>query len=124
MTVLFHGIKVHTEKDDLCAKSSCPINGAFTLNNAEALPSYTPPVSDCALRLSRRDVVLCNSSAFVLEKCDRCSVPTTFEFLSLHGRSFHLKTSFGCLCLHFSICQHLKIFGIFIQFKKIHFPSF
>lgn len=45
VTVSFHGIKVHTEKDDLCSKAACPIKGEFTLNNSEALPSYTPPGS-------------------------------------------------------------------------------
>jgi hypothetical protein len=43
VTVSFHGIKIHTEKDDLCSKSSCPITGDFTLNNSEPLPQFTPP---------------------------------------------------------------------------------
>ncbi|CAM6091308.1 unnamed protein product [Calypogeia fissa] len=45
VTVSFFGIKVHTEKDDLCSKSNCPINGEFTLNSQEFLPQYTPPGS-------------------------------------------------------------------------------
>lgn len=41
--VFYLGVPVHTEKDDLCAKTSCPISpGEFSLKNSEGLPEFTP----------------------------------------------------------------------------------
>lgn len=46
ITVYFHNIPVHSERDDLCSKTACPIQpGEFVLKNSEVLPGYTPPVS-------------------------------------------------------------------------------
>ena len=43
--VFYLGVPVHTEKDDLCSKTSCPIlPGEFALNNSEGLPDFTPTV--------------------------------------------------------------------------------
>jgi hypothetical protein len=43
--VSFHGVTVHTEKNDICDKSACPIApGEFVLKNTEVLPGITPPV--------------------------------------------------------------------------------
>eukprot|EP00246_Nothoceros_aenigmaticus_P006380 TRINITY_DN19228_c0_g1_i1.p1 TRINITY_DN19228_c0_g1~~TRINITY_DN19228_c0_g1_i1.p1 ORF type:complete len:171 (+),score=28.08 TRINITY_DN19228_c0_g1_i1:103-615(+) len=46
ITVYFHNIPVHTEKDDICSKTTCPIKpGEFALQNSEVLPEITPPGS-------------------------------------------------------------------------------
>eukprot|EP00246_Nothoceros_aenigmaticus_P007113 TRINITY_DN20748_c0_g1_i1.p1 TRINITY_DN20748_c0_g1~~TRINITY_DN20748_c0_g1_i1.p1 ORF type:complete len:179 (+),score=15.83 TRINITY_DN20748_c0_g1_i1:113-649(+) len=46
ITVYFHSIPVHSERDDLCAKTKCPIKpGDFVLENSEVLPKITPPGS-------------------------------------------------------------------------------
>eukprot|EP00244_Chara_vulgaris_P005397 TRINITY_DN2131_c0_g1_i1.p1 TRINITY_DN2131_c0_g1~~TRINITY_DN2131_c0_g1_i1.p1 ORF type:complete len:161 (-),score=20.45 TRINITY_DN2131_c0_g1_i1:745-1227(-) len=42
--VYFHGILVHSEKDDLCDKTSCPVHvGDFVFRNKQDLPWFTPP---------------------------------------------------------------------------------
>ncbi|KAL3677208.1 hypothetical protein R1sor_027156 [Riccia sorocarpa] len=43
VTVSFYGIKVHTEKDNLCGKTECPIKGDFNLESSQELPPFTPP---------------------------------------------------------------------------------
>ncbi|KAH8954135.1 hypothetical protein BDL97_08G064300 [Sphagnum fallax] len=46
VTVSFHGIPVHVERNDICSKLKCPIGpGSFTLENTEPLPRITPPGS-------------------------------------------------------------------------------
>jgi hypothetical protein len=45
VTVSFHGIPVHVERNDVCSQLKCPIGpGSFTLENTELLPTLTPPV--------------------------------------------------------------------------------
>eukprot|EP00270_Netrium_digitus_P019223 TRINITY_DN7546_c0_g1_i2.p1 TRINITY_DN7546_c0_g1~~TRINITY_DN7546_c0_g1_i2.p1 ORF type:complete len:272 (+),score=49.77 TRINITY_DN7546_c0_g1_i2:24-818(+) len=42
--VFFHGIPLHTEKDDLCIKTTCPVSpGDFLFTNSQNLPRITPP---------------------------------------------------------------------------------
>ncbi|GBG67941.1 hypothetical protein CBR_g1060 [Chara braunii] len=42
--VFFHGVPVHLEEDDLCEKTSCPVQiGDFVFRNAQDLPGVTPP---------------------------------------------------------------------------------
>ncbi|GBG63063.1 hypothetical protein CBR_g36548 [Chara braunii] len=44
VNVYFHGILVHSEKDDLCDKTSCPVQiGDFVFRNKQDLPWFTPP---------------------------------------------------------------------------------
>ncbi|KAL2609050.1 hypothetical protein R1flu_027623 [Riccia fluitans] len=43
VTVSLYGFKVHTERDDLCGKTNCPIKGDFNLKSAQELPPFTPP---------------------------------------------------------------------------------
>ncbi|BBN18818.1 hypothetical protein MPTK1_8g05740 [Marchantia polymorpha subsp. ruderalis] len=43
VTVSLYGFKVHTERDDLCGKTECPIKGDFSLSSSQALPVFTPP---------------------------------------------------------------------------------
>jgi len=46
VTVSFHGVPVHVERDDICNKAECPIApGDFVLKNTEVLPGFTPPGS-------------------------------------------------------------------------------
>lgn len=46
VTVSFHGIPVHVERNDVCSQLKCPIGpGSFTLENTELLPTLTPPGS-------------------------------------------------------------------------------
>lgn len=41
--VYYLGVPVHTEKDDLCIRTSCPVApGDFAINNSEGLPDFTP----------------------------------------------------------------------------------
>jgi hypothetical protein len=52
--VYYLGVPVHTEKDDLCSKTSCPIlPGEFALRNSEELPDFTPTVCLFSLSISR-----------------------------------------------------------------------
>ncbi|KAJ7536368.1 hypothetical protein O6H91_12G066200 [Diphasiastrum complanatum] len=44
ITVFYRGFPVHTELDDLCGKTSCPIEaGDFIIRDSQVLPGYTPP---------------------------------------------------------------------------------
>jgi hypothetical protein len=46
ITVSFHGVPVHAERNDICSRAECPIApGDFTLENTQPLPRITPPVS-------------------------------------------------------------------------------
>ncbi|KAG0586263.1 hypothetical protein KC19_2G076900 [Ceratodon purpureus] len=46
VSVSFHGVTVHTERNDICEKAACPIApGEFVLKNTEVLPGITPPGS-------------------------------------------------------------------------------
>ncbi len=46
ITVSFHGVPVHAERNDICSRAECPIApGGFTLENTQPLPRITPPVS-------------------------------------------------------------------------------
>lgn len=46
VSVLFHGVTVHTERSSICSKADCPIPpGEFVLINTQILPGITPPVS-------------------------------------------------------------------------------
>lgn len=43
-SVSFHGITVHTEKNNICDRARCPIApGVFVLDNTQILPGLTPP---------------------------------------------------------------------------------
>ena len=45
VSVSFHGVTVHTERNDICNRAACPIApGEFVLKNSEVLPVVTPPV--------------------------------------------------------------------------------
>eukprot|EP00244_Chara_vulgaris_P014817 TRINITY_DN953_c0_g1_i1.p1 TRINITY_DN953_c0_g1~~TRINITY_DN953_c0_g1_i1.p1 ORF type:complete len:140 (-),score=25.54 TRINITY_DN953_c0_g1_i1:302-721(-) len=42
--VFFHGVPVHLERDNLCEKTSCPVQiGDFVFRNVQELPGVTPP---------------------------------------------------------------------------------
>ncbi|XP_024395184.1 uncharacterized protein [Physcomitrium patens] len=44
VSVLFHGVTVHTERSSICSKADCPIPpGEFVLINTQILPGITPP---------------------------------------------------------------------------------
>ena len=44
--VYYLGVNVHTEKDNLCIRTSCPIApGDFSITNIADLPDFTPTVS-------------------------------------------------------------------------------
>ncbi|BBN03768.1 hypothetical protein MPTK1_2g26240 [Marchantia polymorpha subsp. ruderalis] len=43
VTVSLYGFKVHTEKDDICEKTACPVKGDFALSSSQELPPFTPP---------------------------------------------------------------------------------
>ncbi|KAL3698559.1 hypothetical protein R1sor_012635 [Riccia sorocarpa] len=43
ISVSLYGFKVHSERDDLCSKTQCPIKGDFELSSSQELPPLTPP---------------------------------------------------------------------------------
>ena len=44
--VYYLGVNVHTEKENLCIRTSCPIApGNFSVTNLADLPDFTPTVS-------------------------------------------------------------------------------
>jgi hypothetical protein len=88
VTVSFHGIKVHTEKDDLCSKAACPITGDFELNNAEPLPQFTPPVSNGFLTIGS---AICTAVLFVLGRVD-VTEPGNYCPLKVHIESVVIVT--------------------------------
>merc|ERR1712046_129342 len=43
LKVLFHGIPVYKETDDLCDRTSCPANGDWIINAKQKLPKFALP---------------------------------------------------------------------------------
>ncbi|XAR60199.1 hypothetical protein NMG60_11033461 [Bertholletia excelsa] len=46
LSVSYFGVKVHSETDDICEKTECPVSiGKFVLSHTQTLPAITPPGS-------------------------------------------------------------------------------
>eukprot|EP00245_Coleochaete_scutata_P004754 TRINITY_DN1768_c0_g1_i1.p1 TRINITY_DN1768_c0_g1~~TRINITY_DN1768_c0_g1_i1.p1 ORF type:complete len:203 (-),score=33.70 TRINITY_DN1768_c0_g1_i1:28-636(-) len=74
VSVFFHGVPVHLERDNLCVKTPCPVPaGIFTFTNAQGLPDVTP-AGHYMLRLLatdlRRKVLFCARVEFEIVKND------------------------------------------------------
>ncbi|MCO5588665.1 hypothetical protein L7F22_042623 [Adiantum nelumboides] len=74
--VYYLGMRVHTEEDDLCVRTSCPIApGDFSIKSKEGLPSYTPPGAyrlDMRIHNLNGDLLTCLKINF------RITAPDTF----------------------------------------------
>ncbi|KAH7300550.1 hypothetical protein KP509_24G067400 [Ceratopteris richardii] len=76
LQVYYLGMRVHSEQDDLCVRTTCPISpGEFSIQSKEALPSYTPPG---AYRLDMRIHNLDGDLLSCLKINFRISAPDTF----------------------------------------------
>jgi hypothetical protein len=70
ITVSFHGVPVHAERNDICSRAECPIApGGFTLENTQPLPRITPP-GDYKIKLQflgeDDDVLACADITFTI----------------------------------------------------------
>eukprot|EP00250_Pteridium_aquilinum_P009287 c18570_g1_i1 orf=191-745(-) len=80
--VYYLGVPVHTEENDLCTRTSCPIApGEFSISSAEGLPSFTPTGSyrlDMRIQNTDGDLLTCLKINF------RIAAPDSLNLWSQH----------------------------------------